>query len=161
MLRNIIWDVDGTLFDTYPAMAKALRSRRSAVRCPRSRCERRRRSHHRSQVRPGHHRQRRLPRDAARCRSDAAGRAWPIDRWRRCHLGCLDRPPGARSCQLLGLCGPRGADEGPPGTAAHPVLAVHLAGVPLHRAVARERYGQRRAPESNRPHRSAHTAHPR
>ncbi len=26
MLRNIIWDVDGTLFDTYPAMAKALQA---------------------------------------------------------------------------------------------------------------------------------------
>ena len=23
MFRNIIWDVDGTLFDTYPAIAKA------------------------------------------------------------------------------------------------------------------------------------------
>ncbi|MGE5598647.1 MAG: HAD hydrolase-like protein, partial [Bacteroidota bacterium] len=23
MLRNIIWDVDGTLFDTYPPIAKA------------------------------------------------------------------------------------------------------------------------------------------
>lgn len=26
MLRNIIWDVDGTLFDTYPAMARALKT---------------------------------------------------------------------------------------------------------------------------------------
>jgi HAD superfamily hydrolase (TIGR01509 family) len=26
MLRNIIWDVDGTLFDTYPAMAAAMRA---------------------------------------------------------------------------------------------------------------------------------------
>jgi phosphoglycolate phosphatase-like HAD superfamily hydrolase len=26
MLRNIIWDVDGTLFDTYPAIARAFRS---------------------------------------------------------------------------------------------------------------------------------------
>ncbi|MBN1218300.1 MAG: HAD-IA family hydrolase [Anaerolineae bacterium] len=26
MLRNIIWDVDGTLFDTYPSMAKAIKA---------------------------------------------------------------------------------------------------------------------------------------
>ena len=26
MFRNIIWDVDGTLFDTYPAIAKAFRA---------------------------------------------------------------------------------------------------------------------------------------
>lgn len=26
MYRNIIWDVDGTLFDTYPAMARSIRS---------------------------------------------------------------------------------------------------------------------------------------
>jgi len=26
MFRNIIWDVDGTLFDTYPSMAKAFQA---------------------------------------------------------------------------------------------------------------------------------------
>jgi phosphoglycolate phosphatase-like HAD superfamily hydrolase len=26
MLRNVIWDVDGTLFDTYPAIARAMRA---------------------------------------------------------------------------------------------------------------------------------------
>jgi phosphoglycolate phosphatase-like HAD superfamily hydrolase len=26
MIRNIIWDVDGTLFDTYPAIAQAFKA---------------------------------------------------------------------------------------------------------------------------------------
>ena len=26
MFRNIIWDVDGTLFDTYPAIVKAIKT---------------------------------------------------------------------------------------------------------------------------------------
>jgi phosphoglycolate phosphatase-like HAD superfamily hydrolase len=26
MFRNIIWDVDGTLFDTYPAIARAFKA---------------------------------------------------------------------------------------------------------------------------------------
>ena len=26
MFRNIIWDVDGTLFDTYPAIAQAIKA---------------------------------------------------------------------------------------------------------------------------------------
>jgi phosphoglycolate phosphatase-like HAD superfamily hydrolase len=26
MFRNIIWDVDGTLFDTYPAIARAFQT---------------------------------------------------------------------------------------------------------------------------------------